>query len=256
MSDTTADKIAELSSNFDVEVVSVENNQLPHVVIALHGIRDNSSWSHKLISDASPFNDKIEIVPVSYERIGIIAFLMNFASSKIDDDVVNKIENIKKAYSGNPVSIMCHSNGTKILSRISKKINFVPEYIFLVGSVCHVSDYNKFKVRRRAINECGLKDFWPIFAETFRPSVYGATGVFGFNNYPIKDRHFYYGHSEGLEKKHFEDWIIPVITTGRIQNKPEKESKYSISISHYVRYALVFLAMLVFACICFLYFSS
>lgn len=239
MSDHLPEKTIELSSKFDIDVADVENDRPPHVVIALHGIRDDSSWSYELIPHASPFEDKVIVAPVSYGRLNRFSFILNLFIKRIDKRVINRMNKVYNLHKSSPISIMCHSNGTKILSRVISKLEFEPEYVFLVGSVCHLNDCDNLLARRRVINECGVNDIYPIFAETIRPYLFGATGVFGFNNYPIIDRQFSYKHSNALSRKHFEEWILPILTTGKVRKTAYLKPKYSKHFSHYTRMGIL-----------------
>lgn len=244
------EKTFELSSQFNITVADVEDERPPHIVIALHGIRDNSSWSYELIPHASPFEDTIIIAPVSYERLGTTRFILNLFMGAIDRRVIKRINRVHDLHPNSPISIMCHSNGTKILARVLNKLEFEPEYIFLVGSVCHLNDCDNFTARRRVVNECGVNDRYPVIAETIRPSVFGATGVFGFNNYPIIDRQFPYDHSNALSRSHFEEWIIPIITTGKVRKTEYLSPRYSKHFSRYIRtyflFAISILALMMY----------
>lgn len=240
MKSENKDNVRLLSANFDVHVAEVKDDRPAHIVIALHGIRDDSSWSYELLENLSHFEDKLIIAPVSYGRVSTFSFLANINSRKVDNKVSKRMNSVKKIHPNSPISILCHSNGTKILSRVLENLDFIPEYIFTIGSVCHQDDCDKFVVNRRMVNECGIKDIYPIIAETIRPDLFGSTGVFGFNNYPIMDRHFVYSHSDGLAREHFEKYLIPIIINGKIERIEAKKSKIPKHTSYYVRRFAIF----------------
>ena len=90
-------------------------------------------------------------------------------------------------------------------------------------------------ITNRPINDAGTKDWWPIWAETMRRSMFHATGANGFHKYPVIDRAFPYKHGDGIQQKHIENFILPSISTGRVLRTPILDAKFKKKFPLYVR---------------------
>jgi hypothetical protein len=212
----------------------------PHVLIAIHGMRDDPSWASQIINDLGYFNDTIIIAPINYGRLNVIDFLLGRLDDWIDEFILARIADIHRRHPNSPLSIMCHSNGTKSLARVIGKLTIPIEYVFLCGSICHYRDVTELtKVQRRPINDCGLRDPWPIVAATIRPNKFSATGVSGFHSFPVIDRQFGFSHAGALTKKHFDHWILPTIIEGKVRDTRRKRTDFLFHLPTYARIMLI-----------------
>ena len=239
-------QIAELSPSFSIEVADVDDKRPPQVLICLHGIRDNAAWGTASETISGFVENHVEVAPISYEQLESYSFILGWKRKKIQDDVIDQINFIKKSYPYSELSIICHSNGTKVLSEIINRLQFRFEWVFLCGSVCKLSDVNSLRnVNRRPINDAATKDWWPIWAELLRPDLYQATGVYGFHKFPVRERMFAYGHSDAVDKAHIERWVLPVLATGRINLTDVYDIGFKKFLPRYGRRLLILLILIV-----------
>jgi hypothetical protein len=203
-------------------------------------MRDDPSWASRIINDLGYFNDTIIIAPINYGRLNAIDFLIGRLDNSIDEFITSRIYDIHRRHPDSPLSIMCHSNGTKSVARIIGKLELPIQYVFLCGSICHTRDVSELtKVQRRPINDCGLRDPWPIIAAIIRPKKFSATGVVGFHAYPVIDRQFGFSHAGALTKKHFDAWILPTIVEGKVRDTKRKSTGFLFHLTFYGRLVLL-----------------
>jgi hypothetical protein len=219
---TESESTAELRPSFPVDASVVSDQRSPHVLICLHGIRDNAAWcteaQSEIISASTTEgfvqNDFI-IACITYKRLSSFDFILGRKRLEIQHHVIAEINSIKKDYPESMISILAHSNGTKIIAEIIDKFDFKFEWIFLCGSVCHLNDVQKLRqINRYPVNDAATRDWWPIIAEAMRKSLYQATGVYGFNTHPILDRLFSYKHGGATRRQHIGRWILPALSKG------------------------------------------
>jgi hypothetical protein len=236
------DKIATLSPSFAVEAVEVlEDARPPHVLICVHGIRDDGAWCEASATALGDFlESRIEIVCVRYDRVSSYGFVLGRNRTEIRDDVISQIKYIRERFPESPLSVLCHSNGTKIIAEIILKLDFKLEWIFLCGSVCHIRDVNSLReISQFPINDAGINDWWPILAEALRPSLFGATGVGGFHRFPVRDRAFPYYHGGALTEEHIRNWVFPTLATGKVLKTPALDIGFKKHAPTYIRYFLI-----------------
>jgi cellulose biosynthesis protein BcsQ len=247
LSDTESGRALELRPSFEVEVLSVEDQRPPHVLICVHGIKDNAAWCEAVVTARGRFIDtRIEIVCVSYRRLSTLSFILGLRRQSIQADVLHQIEAIHKKFPDSPISILCNSSGTKIISEIMPIFSFKIEWIFLCGSVCRLEDISQLReIARYPVNDAATNDWWPILAESIRPGIFQATGVYGFHAFPVIERTFPYYHGEGMRRKHIERWILPTLVTGVVERTPIQDFGISKHLPVYIRRALLALLGLV-----------
>jgi hypothetical protein len=241
-----APSIVILSASFFVDVAAVDDARPPHVLICIHGIRDDGAWCNSTATALGDFLDsKIEIICVRYDRVSSYGFILGRNRDAIKLDVIDQINFVKRSFPESPISVLAHSNGTKVLAEIIPDLDFELEWIFLCGSVCHIRDVNNLrKVSRVPVNDVGTKDWWPIIAEALRPSMFGATGTNGFYRFPVKDRFFAYYHGQGTNEEHIQNWILPTLATGRVRNTAAINFRTKKHAATYIRYSLIMLPVL------------
>ncbi len=246
------DKQIDLSASGFINEAIVNDARPAHILITVPGIRDNGAHWAQILRNVADKQSKfsrqdVEVKPASSGRMGSLPFLLSIGHGRIRKKFSERINSIINQYQENEFSILCHSNGTKIIYDIIRELERKPEYLFLCGSICHRDELENFRYRNRdIINDCGTRDIWPILAETIRPWTFSATGVSGFGNYPIKDRFFPYTHSQYLVEDHFSDWILPVIFTGEIPVKNHEYSKHIVHMPDYIRRLFMILIFALF----------
>jgi hypothetical protein len=227
-------RTVEIKPSFPVDVTAVEDARLPHVLICVHGIRDNAAWCNEAATIKGKFADtRFEIVCVTYPRLSSVTFILGRRKirEKVESDVLDQIQYIRKKYPKNMISILCHSSGTKIISDLKSKIKFKIEWIFLCGSVCRLSDVKNLRtIKRKIINDAATEDWWPILAEALRPSLFQATGVYGFHRFPVVERMFKYRHGDGTHRSHIEQWVLTTIANGI----PERTEVYDVGFKKHI----------------------
>jgi len=245
-----SDKLIELPASFEVQQVGVEDSRPPHVLICIHGIRDDGAWCDTTAVALGEFlNSNVEIVCVRYDRVSSWRLLIGHDRSEIRRDILQQIAHIVSKYPGSPISILCHSYGTKVVAELIANADTQFEWVFLSGSVCHILDVNELRtVLRQPVNDAGTRDWWPILAEAIRPFEFNATGACGFNRFPVIDRYHPYKHGGGITRQHIEQWILPILSTGRVQRiAPPPANRYKKHVATYGRYTLYLFAMAIAA---------
>lgn len=186
------------------------------LLVVLHGIRDNGHWRQNFVDTKMLATiETVKVTSVCYARLDTFSFIFGARDREIDEFVLGRLRAIQEAHPGWRVFIFAHSNGSKVLSRIMPRLGFPVAGVFLAGSICHPHDVGCFDdVEDFVVNDCGVKDIWPLLAAAVHPSQFGETGVVGFNSHPVVDRFFHFGHSGALTKEHFLAWVIPAIQYG------------------------------------------
>jgi hypothetical protein len=237
------DKVHTIKSTSSLisDVSKIEDERPPHVLICVHGIRDDGAWCDIAAIAPGRFLDTtIEIACVRYDRLSIRGFVWGHRRAAIQDDVIDQIDFIKKRFPDSQYSALCHSNGTKVMAEILPRLTIKLEWIFLCGSVCRLNDVKSLRnVINNPVNDAGTKDWWPIIAEILRPSMFQATGVNGFRCFPVEDRFFDYDHGEAVRKKHIEEWIFPTLAMGHVETSDKIDTGYKKHLPIYARRTLM-----------------
>src|SRR4051794_37186182 len=148
------------------------DSELHHIVILLHGIRDNAAWQRTVAKALE--RSGLEPVPIRYdEYFNGLWFWIPFLTKR--KPVVSAETKIRWAISeaidvygfdNVKVSIIAHSFGTYIAGKILKKGTDIRlANLVLCGSVLGL-DYPwqtvKPRIKGLVVNECGLRDKWPV----------------------------------------------------------------------------------------------
>jgi hypothetical protein len=252
------ERTVEIKPSFPVEVTAVEDGRPPHVLICVHGIRDNAAWCNEAATIKGSFADtRFEIVCVTYPRLSSVSFILGRRKIReaVELDVLRQIQYIRKRYRKNMISILCHSSGTKIVFDLFSKIKFRIEWIFLCGSVCRLTDVGNLlankslTINRKIINDAATEDWWPIVAEALRPSLFQATGVYGFHRFPVVERMFKYKHGDGTHRSHIEKWVLTTIANGIPERTDVYDMGFKKHLPVYIRRSLILIVAVVLAVI-------
>lgn len=220
-----ADIVAELAPTFDVGEVFLPSVGPRHLLLCLHGIRDDSSFATLSEEIAGRFaSTRIEVIPIRYRRVSMTDACSDRDLAGRVSDVVQQIEFVFAANPGCLISILCHSFGTRMLAMALDSANFRFEWVFLCSSVARVETVNAYRrASDRIVNDAAERDRVPILAEAVRPTVYQATGVFGFHRFPVKERIFDYGHSGSVGPNHLIQWVFPALANGVLPRTPHRD---------------------------------
>jgi hypothetical protein len=243
-------KTKELTPTAFVEHDEVELDEQPaHVVTMLHGIRDHGIWALDLQHHSRKHGLKILIQPVSYGWLGALPFLLRIGAKGIEEKVLGELDRIFELYPGATHSLVAHSNGTKIISRIVDKLGCKYKYIIFCGSVCMREDAPiAGQYSKSVINDCSPIDFWPLIAQIINPWHYEATGTYGFRRGGIEDRFFSVAHGGCLTAVHFTDFILPIIFKNTLRLGETPKSVIPFGTPVYVRliFSILFILLVLF----------
>jgi hypothetical protein len=200
-----------------------------HVVILVHGIRDRARWHSEI--RAALEEEGFVVEPTNYGRFGLFRFLppIPHFRNRACNHVWNQIRVVKHKYPDSRLSIIAHSFGTYVVSRILQK-NFdlvVHRVIFCGSVVAHTFQFEQFRERfaNPILNEVGTRDMWPAVADSVTWG-YGPAGTYGFRRPLVRDRwHSGAGHGFFLSSAFCKKFWVPFLKDGTIvpgDAKPEK----------------------------------
>ena len=189
-----------------------------HVVFLIHGIRTQAEWATRA-ADTLNSNPSITVVrPIKYEFFDSIRFLI--PGQVFRQKPINRIKKyIQQEISGGTtkLSVIAHSFGTYIIGRILYQEPHIRLHRLILCGGILPDDFDWYRICNNqlnkdsedwyVVNDCGMKDKWPVIAK-FVTFGYGSSGRFGFGNPQVKDRYFDVGHS-GFFKEEFvkKNWL-------------------------------------------------
>jgi hypothetical protein len=145
-------------------------------------------------------------------------------------------------------SILAHSYGTEMLGRIIHRVPSRYAAIFLCGAVARrQAAEHLLNKTGKLINDCSLRDIWPLVAETLNPGSYEATGTHGMRAPGVHNRFHSCGHGGYLSTGHFEKYIVPVLFRRATVNPQEPQSTWTYHLPPYVRRGLLIVLIVVAA---------
>ncbi len=171
----------------------------PHLVILVHGIRDIARWQNEVGRALEAEGFIVE--HTSYGRLNLLAFLapVDYFRKKAAERVWTDIQHARMLHPEADVSIIAHSFGTFVVTRILKE-QFALQLNRLLLCGCVVRyDFPFEQIQNRfvppLVNDVGTADPWPAMAESLTTG-YGSAGTFGFNRPGVRDR-YHNGKSHG-----------------------------------------------------------
>ena len=184
-----------------------------HLVILVHGINTNAQWFpiiKRSLEDAG-----FIAAPAGYGIFGVIRFLMPFDRLRRGaiKRVSEKIRLARLYYKPDSISVIAHSFGTYVVSRIiAETFDIELDRVIFCGSVVE-SEFpfqnNLLRFKAPLYNEIGTRDYWPLIAAAVTWG-YGSVGSDGFQNPVVNDRwHKNFRHSDFLTKDFCETFYIP-----------------------------------------------
>lgn len=200
------------------------------IIVLLHGIRTRALWQEVLREEFERHGHTV--IPLGYDYFDVFKFLMPIIFRRVVVKRIKKqIERIADEYPQKELIIIAHSFGTYITAKILKTTpNLRVNKIILSGSIISNAykweDLSRIKMGQ-VINECGLKDFWPVFAK-ISTWGYGNTGTFGFKKALVRDRIHNSTHSEYLKLEFVRKFWLPYIDHGMMESSIESSTADSL----------------------------
>jgi pimeloyl-ACP methyl ester carboxylesterase len=191
---------------------------LKHIVVLVHGIRDDGDWFQVLrrCLEGLPY------IRVSFGGYGYFSFFkFAFSKSKRAGALGQVLEALRDSQSQNCVlSVVCHSFGTYCVTKAALENADVRVFRLVLcgGIVPRTFPWNRVPstlAAGRVVNECGNDDPWPIWA-TFLRRIFGDTGRFGFMREPVRDRWHDVDHSGFFTEEFVRRYWVPFLTRGEI----------------------------------------
>lgn len=192
----------------------------PQIVILVHGIRDRALWQSEVRSSLRAAGFMVELT--NYGRFDIVRFLFPFPYFRrsVVKKIRDQIRTIKLQHPAADISIIAHSFGTYVISRVMREeFDIIFNRIVFCGGV-YPQDipFEQFSNRflPPILNEVGARDYWPAVANSVTWG-YGAPGTFGFREPLFEDRwHNNPGHSFFLTKDFCDRFWAPFMKNGTI----------------------------------------
>lgn len=190
-----------------------------NIIVLIHGINTHAVWQERL-ADTLNNEENIEVFPIGYGYFDVIKFLIPVVTRQSPiNKVTRELRALKTKYPDAHFSIVAHSFGTYIMSKIlAEETDIQIHRMQLCGSIIP-EKYRWDKVTSRItgviINDAGTKDLWPVLA-TLASWGYGPSGTFGFKTIDVRDRFHDCGHSDFFTEEHMEKYWIPLLTDGQV----------------------------------------
>jgi hypothetical protein len=189
-----------------------------HIVVLIHGIRTFAPWQELLSSELRRISD-IDVIPLKYEFFNGFSFWCPFFTrTRPISRILNELVEIKNTYPDAHISIVAHSFGTYIISKILMNERFLAVHrVQLCGSIIPSRyQWNKVKpkISGSIINDAGTRDYWPLLAKVFSWG-YGPSGLFGFGTTYVNDNFYDCGHSDYFNDFHIKNYWIPFLVDGQ-----------------------------------------
>lgn len=189
-----------------------------HVVVFLHGIRDNGEGFSATVNalkreiENTHEEARVDLEPLQYDRIGILRAIFLLMTGKYPNAAKTTANNIKNIYSMTGVtrvSIVAHSFGTYIVTKILENDDQIKfHHIITCGSVADPNfPWGKYTNRFSSIvNDCGKADWVVRLAGLLKwlgpIGRFGISGTHGFNVWPARNRwHSGIRHGDFFKKR-------------------------------------------------------
>ena len=203
----------------------MSNDRVKHVVLLVHGIRTFGDWQDRLAARIKEVEPGTEVHIYKYGYFGSIAFLIPFLRRPIIKAFQDYLTARAPVWKNARVDIIAHSFGCFVtawaLHRIKPQDCPTINTVVLCGSVLKQlfpwdGLVGQEKPIGRIINECGIKDYWPLIAQLFvwgmgnsgRRGFAGITGV----DVGIINRYHALTHSGFFEGSFMEKHWLPILT--------------------------------------------
>lgn len=189
-----------------------------HIVVLVHGIRTNAEWQGLASEAFAPYCMKS--VPVKYGFFDVISFwfpltfiFRHVPIRRVEDELKSIVAANRNAH----VSVVAHSFGTYVISKVLKRNFDIHLFrLLLCGAIVPLRyDWRRLsnKPAGGVMNDVGTRDRLPILAETLTWG-YGASGTYGFGTAEVDDNYHEFGHSGFFDRTHVDTYWIPFLFHG------------------------------------------
>jgi len=190
-----------------------------HIVVLLHGMNTNAEWQEAL-AESMRNSPELEPTVVGYGNFHPVKFWLPYVYRRGRiKKVLTDLRGIRTRYPNADISIVAHSFGTYIVAKILAAYSDVKLYrVLLCGAIVDTDfDWNAVssQLKDPVINDIGRRDIWPSMAKSWSWG-YGNSGVIGFQNSLVRDRHFDYEHSDFLNVAHMRQYWLPFLVDGKV----------------------------------------
>lgn len=177
-----------------------------HHVILVHGIRTNGEWTHSV----SEYLEKLgyNVTIEGYKRFSLLKLLGYWiidTGKKERQELKEAIRRRKAQSPHSKISVIAHSHGTLLVSKLLKEQQIKINNLLLCGSIIprgfKWGDAIERGLLDRVLNVAGRKDIWAALAENWVRNA-GGSGLLGFQSEPDQVRTFMRdsaGHSTSLK---------------------------------------------------------
>jgi pimeloyl-ACP methyl ester carboxylesterase len=206
------------------------------VVVLIHGIRTAAWWQSRI---AAVITEELgaTVIPLKYGYFDLLRFLCPFGFCRREpiERLRKQLQGIRDDFRDSRIVVFAHSYGTYALSRIlSENPRFTFHRVILCGSIIKETfDWDRVQnqiltspredKRNAIINECGIRDIWPVFAKSISWG-YGATGTYGFGVQNVRDRFHPGGHSAFFNTEFVRKYWIPAVAGLPVEYSPTDRS--------------------------------
>jgi pimeloyl-ACP methyl ester carboxylesterase len=187
------------------------------VVVLLHGIRTHAPWQDVVAHELAQHPNFI-VYPIGFEFLPLPVFWFPwYWRHEPEAHVLEQIRGVISLHKEADISVIAHSFGTYIISRLLEKHPDIVLYrLLLCGSIVKA----KFKWHRipnfpikGVVNDVGTRDNLPVTAK-MTSWGYGSSGTFGFKGFKVKDRFHDLDHSDFFTEEHIKKFWIPYFVDG------------------------------------------
>jgi pimeloyl-ACP methyl ester carboxylesterase len=189
------------------------------LVIMMHGILTDAVWHYQLEKHIKEETDA-KVYKINY---GLFSCLGLFCPPPIRliryRRVLTELREACAMHPNHKFIVIAHSFGTYLICRILlRNTDIRLHHLILCGSIVRAA-YPWERLPnypdKGVINDCGTRDFWPIFARAITLG-YGASGKYGFQSGRIKNRFHNLGHSDFFSTEFFRTFWLPAIASDAV----------------------------------------
>ncbi|MES1983239.1 MAG: hypothetical protein V4443_12300 [Pseudomonadota bacterium] len=188
------------------------------IVVLIHGILSHGVWQERLVHMFAEAD--IEAHAIGFGYLDILTFWSPVFTRKSSiKRVLRELRNLRAANPTADISVVAHSYGTYIISRIlGEEMDIKIHRLQLCGSILP-QDYRWDKalagVTGTVVNDVGTDDIWPVMAK-LASWGYGVSGTFGFKTIRVIDRFHPCSHNDFFKEEHVKAYWLPFLIYGQV----------------------------------------
>jgi pimeloyl-ACP methyl ester carboxylesterase len=188
-----------------------------HIVLLVHGIRTSASWA-EMVQEELQRDTSLIVIPIRYGFFDLLEFLLPGPTrTRPINRVLRELRTLRSEHPSSRISVIAHSFGTYAITQILRSHPDVTLFrLALCGGIVPASfrwDLVRPRVSESPINDCGLRDIWPLLASAVTWG-YGPSGVAGFGSVLVVDRFHELAHSGFFKPAFASTYWKPYFTDG------------------------------------------